>query len=186
MKNNGRSDGAGSQPEGAAGGAPTFSRTRVEQDFLAAFEAFGSPRFFEFVARHADPSVTMICNCPSELLQIGGTHRGLPDVTLALRSFFTEFQVKATAVDDIVIDGNHIVVNYKMSLRHVGTSRAGDVGGINHYVLNADRKIVKVSVFLDNASLAVVGDLLEEFAKVTRGLEKARVGRYALRGFDAA
>jgi hypothetical protein len=156
---------------------PQFTRSRVEQDFLTAFEALGSPRVFDVLARHTTSDVTLICNCPPALLQIGGTHRGYDNVITALRSFFTEFRIMATAVDDIVIDGAHVVVNYCMELRHVGTNRAGRVKGINHYVLNAERKIVKWSVFLDNASLAVVGDLLEAFTALTSGLDDARFNR---------
>ncbi len=151
-----------------------FSRSRVEQDFLAAFESFGSKRFFDFVEQHMRPDGVLVCNCPPELLQLGGAHHGVRDTIAALRSFFVEFQVTATSVDDIVIDGSHVVVNYQMSMRHVGTGRTGRVSGINHYVLDIERKITKCSIFLDNASLAIIGDLLEAFTATTRGMEIAR------------
>ncbi len=153
---------------------PGFSRARVELDFMEAFEAFLSPRVYENVARHFRPDGELTCNCPPSLLQLGGTHRGIENILAALRSFFTEFRVTGTAVDDIVIDGSHVVVTYQLRLRHVGTGRAGVVGGMNHYVLDEDRKLTKASIFLDNASLAVVGDLLESFVETTRGLEAAR------------
>ncbi len=118
-----------------------YSRTRVEQDFLEAFESFGSRAFFDYLERYLRSDGVMVCNCPPQLLQIGGTHRGYDDVVTALRSFFIEFRVLATSVDDIVIDGAHVVINYHMQLSHVGTGRTGRVSGINHYVLDADRKI---------------------------------------------
>jgi len=159
----------------AGGGeAAQFSRSRVEQDFLAAFEAIGKPAFFDFMERHFRHESELICNCPPTLLQLGGTHRGLDNIMAALRSFYVEFEVSATSVNDIVVDGAHVVVNYQMALSHVGTGRAGRVSGLNHYVLDADRMIAKCSIFLDNASLAVIGDLLDSFTQAVRGIEEAR------------
>ena len=154
-----------------------YSRTRVEQDFLEAFESFGSRAFFDYLERYLRSDGVMVCNCPPQLLQIGGTHRGYDDVVTALRSFFIEFRVLATSVDDIVIDGAHVVINYHMQLSHVGTGRTGRVSGINHYVLDADRKISKCSIFLDNASLAVIGDVLDTFADIARGMADVRKRR---------
>jgi hypothetical protein len=161
---------------------PHISRSRVEQDFLAGLEAIGSPKFFELMKTHFHPDGVLIRNCPSELLQMGGTHRGLPNVLEALRSFFVEFGVKATSVDDIVIDGAHIVVNYHMSMRHVGTGKTGRVSGLNHYVLDRDRKIASCNIFLDNASRAAIGDMLETFTSTMRGLES--MGRRAAEDGD--
>jgi hypothetical protein len=154
--------------------ATEYSRERVEQDFVAAFEAIGTPAFFEFMNQHFSPEGVLICNCPPELLQLGGTHRGLADTMTALKSFFVDFGVTTTSVGDVVVDGAHIVVNYSMALRHVGTGRTGRVSGLNHYVLNLDRKIAKCNIFLDNASLAVIGDVLESYAATAKGMETAR------------
>ena len=161
-------------PSPAAPVAPRYSRTRIEQDFLAAFEAIGTEGFFEFMAEHYHPDGVLTCNCPSELLQLGGTHHGFQNIVQALRSFFVEFGVTVTSVDDIVIDGAHVVVNYNMSLCHVGTGQKGRIFGLNHYVLGLDRKIAKTNIFLDNAALAVVGDMLDKFAATTRGMRTAR------------
>jgi hypothetical protein len=131
----------------------------------------GSPKFFELMKTHFHPNGLLICNCPPELLQLGGEHRGLTNVLEALRSFFVEFRVNATSVEDIVIDGAHVVVNYHMAMRHIGTGKIGRVSGLNHYVLDHDRKITRCNIFLDNASLAAIGDMLETFASTMRGLE---------------
>ena len=157
--------------------AGRISRTRVEQDFISGFETIGTPQFFTFMLDHLRDDCVLVCNCPSTLLQIGGTHQGLGDVMRALRSFFVDFEVCSAAVDDIVIDGAHVVVNYKLDLRHVGTRRTGRVTGMNHYVLDADRKVARLNVFLDNAALAAIGDLLDSYALATRSVEQARSGR---------
>jgi len=141
---------------------------------MAAFEAIGKPLFFDFMQTHFREDCELVCNCPPALLQLGGTHRGLSDSLIALRSFFVEFEVEATSVDDIMVDGAHVVVKYQMALRQVGTGRAGRVNGLNHYILGPDRKVFKCEIFLDNASLAQVGDMLEAFAATTRGMDEAR------------
>lgn len=172
---NGQAQPGGVQP-------PAYSRSRTEQDFLAGFETIGTPAFFDFMRTYFRPDGVLVCNCPPELMQIGGAHYGLDNVLAALKSFFVDFGVSATAVDDIMIDGSHVVVNYHMALRHVGTGRTGNVAGLNHYVLDGDRRIAKCNIFLDNASLAVIGDVLDAFAATARGMETARMRR----GDDAA
>jgi hypothetical protein len=153
---------------------PQRFRSRVEEDFVEGFESIGSPAFFRNVAATFREDCVLICNSPRAMLQIGGEHRGLPATIAALRSFFIEFEVSATSVDDIIIDGAHVVVNYNMSLRHVGTSRSGIVRGLNRYVLDTDRRIVKCDIFFDNASLAAIGDMLDTFAETARGLDLVR------------
>ncbi len=158
------------------GGPPVqqYSRARIEQDFLAAFEAIGTEKFFDFMDEHYHPDGVLTCNCPPALLQLGGTHYGYENIVQALRSFFVDFGVTVTSVDDIVIDGAHVVVNYNMALHHVATGQKGRIFGLNHYVLGLDRKIAKTNIFLDNAALAVVGDMLDKFAATTRGMQSAR------------
>lgn len=151
---------------------PAFSRSRVEQDVIEAYEAFGTERFIEHTTRHARGDMTATCNCPKELTSLGGTHSGLDNVIAALRAFMTEFQVLAVAVDDIVADGAHIVVNYTLSLRHIGAGRQGYVSGVTHYVLDNERKIARCNIFLDAASLGALGDLIGNFAETTRKRDK--------------
>ncbi len=153
---------------------PPVSRSRVEQDFIIGFESIGTPEFFRNVEATFSEDCVLVCNCPRTMVQLGGAHHGIHAALRALRSFFVEFEVFATSVDDIVLDGAHVIVDYNMSLRHVGTSRAGVFKGINRYMLDANRKVVKCDIFLDIASLAVIGDMLDHLAETARGFDLLR------------
>lgn len=144
------------------------SRSRLEQDVIEAYESFGTEQFIEYSIRHSRKDVTMTCNCPPEIINLGGEHNGIDAVIAAQRTFFAEFQVLAVAVDDIIADGAHIVVNYMLSLRHAHTRREGHISGVTHYILDTERKITRCNIFLDSASLGALGDLIDSFAETTR------------------
>ena len=149
-----------------------MSRTRVEQDFLTGFDTIGTPNFYAFMEKHLREDCEFVCNCPQTLLRAGGTLLGRASALQAMLSFFAEFEALATSVGDIVVDGAHVVVNYSMLLRHIGTGRSGHISSMNHYVLDADRKVTRMRVYFDNASIAAVGDLLDAFAEAVRGLDR--------------